>query len=59
MFLWPNHKDFNSHQIMLNLWRPSDHAPLVVSIAIEKECYELTPRKENISYTFINLVENL
>jgi len=25
----------------------------------EGPCYELVPRKENISYIFINLIENL
>ena len=37
MFLWPNHKSFDNHQIIPDLWRPSDHVPLTVSIAIKKE----------------------
>ena len=37
MFLWPNHRGFDNHQIIPDLRRPSDYASLTVSIAIKKE----------------------
>jgi len=37
MFLRPNHRGFDNHQIIPDLQRPSDHAPLTVSIATEEE----------------------
>ena len=37
MFLWPNHREFDWHQIILELCKLSDHASLVVSIAINEE----------------------
>ena len=37
MFLQPNRKGFDNHKIMPDLQRPSDYAPLTVSIAIEEK----------------------
>jgi len=37
MFLWSNHREFDWYQIIPELHKPSDHAPLVVSIAINEE----------------------
>jgi len=37
MFLRSNHREFDWYQIIPELHKPSDHAPLVVSIAINKE----------------------
>ena len=37
MFLQSNHEGFDNYQIILDLQRPSDHAPLTVSIAIKEE----------------------
>ena len=37
MFLQPNHREFDRYQIIPELHKPSDHVPLVVSIAINEE----------------------
>ena len=37
MFLQPNYGEFDWHQIILELCKPLDHAPLVILIAINKE----------------------
>jgi len=37
MFLQPNHREFDRHQIILELCKPLDHASLVISIAINEE----------------------
>jgi len=47
MFFWANVEEFNNHSIFPSLWGLSDHAPLVVYIAIKKE--RVHPREE-ISY---------
>jgi len=37
MFLQPNYRGFDNHQIMPDLQKPLDYAPLTVSIAIEEK----------------------
>lgn len=50
IFLQAGLEEFNSHKILLDLWSLLDHAPLFITIIIEKSLFR---KRDNLSLTTV------
>jgi len=52
-------QEFNTYKLLLLLIFPYLYNSSVSTLLVGHICYKLVLKKENVSHTFINLVENI